>query len=135
MKKNNKKGFTLAELLIVVAIIAVLVAVAIPVFSTQLEKSRDAVTTSNLRAAYAEAMTEMISESTNTSKAYPVACKGTKADEDLSGTAKELPFTGDAIKTIAGYTSAQVVNVSFSIDADDKVTASIGSGSETPEEP
>jgi prepilin-type N-terminal cleavage/methylation domain-containing protein len=30
MKKNNK-GFTLAELLIVVAIIAVLVAIAIPV--------------------------------------------------------------------------------------------------------
>ena len=34
-KKNNKKGFTLAELLIVVAIIAVLVAIAIPVFTTQ----------------------------------------------------------------------------------------------------
>ena len=38
MKKNNK-GFTLAELLIVVAIIAVLVAIAIPVFTSQLEKS------------------------------------------------------------------------------------------------
>ena len=32
MKQTNKKGFTLAELLIVVAIIAVLVAIAIPVF-------------------------------------------------------------------------------------------------------
>ena len=31
MKKNNNKGFTLAELLIVVAIIAVLVAIAIPI--------------------------------------------------------------------------------------------------------
>ena len=41
MKKNNK-GFTLAELLIVVAIIAVLVAIAIPVFTSQLEKSREA---------------------------------------------------------------------------------------------
>ena len=60
MKKNNKKGFTLAELLIVVAIIAVLVAVAIPVFTTQLEKSRDAVSISNIRAAYAEATTELL---------------------------------------------------------------------------
>lgn len=34
MNKTNKKGFTLAELLIVVAIIAVLVAIAIPVFTT-----------------------------------------------------------------------------------------------------
>ena len=57
MKKMNKKGFTLAELLIVVAIIAVLVAIAIPVFTKQLEKSRDATTMANLRSAYAEATT------------------------------------------------------------------------------
>lgn len=60
MKKWNQKGFTLAELLIVVAIIAVLVAIAIPVFSSQLEKSRDAVSLSNLRAAYAEAAAEYL---------------------------------------------------------------------------
>ena len=53
MKKN--KGFTLAELLIVVAIIAVLVAVSIPVFTKQLERSREAVDLANLRNAYAEA--------------------------------------------------------------------------------
>ena len=57
MKRLNKKGFTLAELLIVVAIIAVLVAIAIPIFTSQLEKSRDAVTVANLRSAYAEAST------------------------------------------------------------------------------
>ncbi|MBR5341378.1 MAG: prepilin-type N-terminal cleavage/methylation domain-containing protein [Erysipelotrichaceae bacterium] len=55
MKKLNKKGFTLAELLIVVAIIAVLVAISIPIFTAQLEKARDAVSVSNIRAAYAEA--------------------------------------------------------------------------------
>ena len=55
LKKNNK-GFTLAELLIVVAIIAVLVAIAIPVFTSQLEKSRDSVTVAHVRSAYAEAM-------------------------------------------------------------------------------
>lgn len=59
MKKNNR-GFTLAELLIVVAIIAVLVAIAIPVFTSQLEKSRDAVSVSNMRAAYAEAAAEYL---------------------------------------------------------------------------
>ena len=53
MKKNNK-GFTLAELLIVVAIIAALVAIAIPIFTNQLENSREAVDASNIRAAYAE---------------------------------------------------------------------------------
>ena len=52
--KENKKGFTLAELLIVVAIIAVLVAISIPIFTSQLEKSREAVDAANIRAAYAE---------------------------------------------------------------------------------
>ena len=56
--KKSRKGFTLAELLIVVAIIAVLVAVAIPVFGSQLEKSREAADLANVRAAYAEVLTE-----------------------------------------------------------------------------
>ena len=54
-KKLNKKGFTLAELLIVVAIIAVLVAIAIPVFSGQLSKAKESADAANIRAAYAEA--------------------------------------------------------------------------------
>ena len=58
--KNNKKGFTLAELLVVVGIIAVLIAIAIPVFTSQLEKSREAVDAANIRSAYAEIMTEQL---------------------------------------------------------------------------
>ncbi len=41
-QKIHSRGFTVAELLIVVAIIAVLTAIAIPVFNKQLEKSREA---------------------------------------------------------------------------------------------
>lgn len=65
MKKNNK-GFTLAELLIVVAIIAVLVAIAIPVFTSQLEKSREATDMSNVRAAYAEVMANYLANGAQT---------------------------------------------------------------------
>ena len=61
-KKNNKKGFTLAELLIVVAIIAVLVAIAIPIFTNQLEKSREATDVANVRSAYAEVMTQYLED-------------------------------------------------------------------------
>ena len=53
--KKNKKGFTLAELLIVVAIIGVLVAISIPIFTSQLEKAREATDMANIRSAYAEA--------------------------------------------------------------------------------
>lgn len=61
--KNKCNGFTLAELLIVVAIIGVLVAVTIPVFSQQLEKSREATDLANVRSAYAELMTEVMGDS------------------------------------------------------------------------
>ena len=55
MKKlKNSKGFTLMEMLIVVAIIAVLVAIAIPTFTNQLEKAREATDMANIRSAYAE---------------------------------------------------------------------------------
>ena len=49
-KHNTSRGFTLAELLIVVAIIAVLVAVSIPIFAGQLEKSRRSVDITQARS-------------------------------------------------------------------------------------
>lgn len=55
MKRKQNKGFTLAELLIVVAIIAVLVAISIPIFHAQLRKARLATNQANGRAAFSAA--------------------------------------------------------------------------------
>lgn len=63
--KKNKKGFTLAELLIVVAIIGVLVAISIPIFTSQLEKAREATDAANIRSQYAEVMAEAITDGGN----------------------------------------------------------------------
>ena len=71
-KKLNKKGFTLAELLIVVAIIGVLVAVSIPIFTSQLEKARYATNLANCRSAKAAAVSAVLSGDTEDGKA-PVA--------------------------------------------------------------
>ena len=103
-KKLNKKGFTLAELLVVVAIIGVLVAISIPIFTSQLEKARDAVSVANLRAAYAEASTQYLTGTNSTGAAITgnsvtidnVEFKGEEASDVYSGLATELPFDGEA---------------------------------------
>ncbi|MBE5841664.1 MAG: prepilin-type N-terminal cleavage/methylation domain-containing protein [Butyrivibrio sp.] len=58
LKIRKNKGFTLAELLIVVAIIAVLVAVSIPIFTGKLEQARIATTEANIRSAKAAALAD-----------------------------------------------------------------------------
>ena len=58
--KLNRKGFTLMEMLIVIAIVAVLISVAVPVPSSQLERSREAVDLANVRSAYAQVSTEAL---------------------------------------------------------------------------
>ena len=119
MKKNNNKGFTLAELLIVVAIIAVLVAISIPIFSSQLEKARDATSVANMRSAYAEAQVSFLTESDNGNATYDSTAKTvtvdkvvikTKEANEWSGQAADLPFTAPAD---AGTTSEEKTKLVF----------------------
>ena len=49
---RNNKGFSLDELLVVVGIIAILVAISIPLLAKPLEASREAVDIHNMRSAY-----------------------------------------------------------------------------------
>ena len=64
MKKlmKNKKGFTLMEMLIVIAIIVILVAIAVPTFTSQLGKANQAANDANMRAAKAQAAATYLSD-------------------------------------------------------------------------
>ncbi len=65
-------GFTLMEMLIVVAIIAVLIAIAIPVFTAQLERSREATDGANIRNKYAELMVAVLEDPADAQDGFDV---------------------------------------------------------------
>lgn len=54
MKKNTRKGFTITELVIVIAVIAILAAVLIPTFSTLITKANKSAALQEARAYYTE---------------------------------------------------------------------------------
>ena len=54
MKKLNKKGFTITELVIVVSVIAILSAVLIPTFSGMIKKSKDSAALQDAKNAYTQ---------------------------------------------------------------------------------
>ncbi|MEG2428981.1 MAG: prepilin-type N-terminal cleavage/methylation domain-containing protein [Oscillospiraceae bacterium] len=59
--KKNKKGFTLIELVVVIAIVAVLAAVGIPAIAGQVKKSQDAAALDNAKLI-ATTASQMLSE-------------------------------------------------------------------------
>ena len=52
MKKMNKKGFTIVELVIVIAVIAILAAVMIPTFSGIVDKAKNSAALQEVKNAY-----------------------------------------------------------------------------------
>ena len=83
MKKLlNKKGFTLVEMLVVIAIIAILVAVIVPTVTSSTDKAKAASDAANLRSIKAEIGIAMLSTDSN-SVVYDATKKvvtvGTKA--------------------------------------------------------
>ena len=123
--KNTKSGFTLPELLIVVAIIAVLVAIAIPVFSAQLESSRQASDISNIRAAYAEATADALTQGGKDGVAETGIMKHTGVFDKLGeATIGNLDLkTSDADPVVKDY--SVIVTVSAK---DGSVSLGVGNG-------
>ena len=74
MKKRSKKGFTLIELIVVIAILGILALIAIPTFLGMREKANEGTVKSNLRNVQAAAV---MYATTNNIKVYNVSDSGT----------------------------------------------------------
>lgn len=112
-KKLNKKGFTLAELLIVVAIIGVLVAISIPIFTSQLKKAHLATNQANARAAYAAVVAKLLENEKTSGKATYTVSTAKVGDiaaadtENGTTTASPNDWSYDTSST-ASYKEAQL---------------------------
>ena len=98
MKKMNKKGFTLIEMLVVIAIIAVLVSIVIPVVGNSTEKAKEAADVANIRAAIAEVTTKALGD-------------GVASSKEVSMTQTAKGFANTEITSIGGFTGTDLATI------------------------
>ena len=109
-RQNGKKGFTLAELLVVVAIIAVLVAISIPIFTSQLDKAKKSTDLANVRAAKGAAVTKYLSAGdTDGAVYYYNADKGvvTETNSGITGYGKYDTHEGKIVEVTITQTAGK----------------------------
>ena len=128
MKKRSKKGFTLAELLIVVAIIGVLVAIMFPVFGAQLNKARAAAELANVRSAYSEAVANALLGGANTNLTDPAVAAVGEVTLNKADLTKALQYPDTEITVTKPDGADGTIKVeyktysgTFAVDADVKL--------------
>ena len=133
-KFTNKKGFTLMEMLIVVAIIAVLIAIAIPTFNSALNKSKAATDLANIRSGYAAAQLEAMTKTHAAETKYwlmsdgsvkegttaPTGAYETKGSSENADTSATV---GGRFTVGTGVTWGAKKTISYTVNTDSEVTA------------
>ena len=106
MKKMNKKGFTIVELVIVIAVIAILAAVMIPTFGGIIKKANKSAVQQTAASLYKQAVAM-----------------------DLSDGVQDYKDNGAAITSIENKTVTYTKEAGFSYtDATKKITAQTNDG-------
>ena len=105
---KSKKGFTLVELMIVVVIMAILVAVAVPIYSAVTKRARAKTCIANMREIVSQVTNYAMSNNINLTETFKLICNADKdgcasvtnvgaADDDLDidtfkGLFQEVPY-------------------------------------------
>ncbi len=142
MKKMNKKGFTIVELVIVIAVIAILAAVMIPTFSGLVEKANESAALQAADAKFTEDLILLEGQATNYAEYFKTedtaVVEGktyyTKAADAETYTAVETPAVADiatyyeASPCAGKFTVAADGSYTYTVEVDDVYTATFANG-------
>ena len=100
--RNNSSGFTLIELMVTIAVLAIIVGIAAPSISTQLANQRVKSTTATLANALKEAKNESLIRRQEVEASYDNTSKTIKLKVNASGGTKDeiTSYQYDAKSTI-----------------------------------
>ena len=122
MKRNTKKGFTLVELVIVIAVIAILAAVLIPTFGGIIEKAEKSAALQEARNEYAAYLMEHAGETTVLGDDEVIYVYANDYMVEIeNGAAKAV--ADDAVKGTDGYNKLNVVKTACSKNHDHQTEA------------
>ena len=113
--KMNKKGFTLIEMLVVIAVISILVAIVIPTVTTATEKAKLATDAANIRAAIATVTTDALANDGTAEKEVVLTSKG------------DFSILGEDFTGISDFSVAQISGIAqAAVKVDKKLTITWG---------
>ncbi|CAM2843365.1 pilin [Vibrio rarus] len=113
--KHSTKGFTLIELMIVVAIIGVLSAIAVPMYKDYIKKSELASATSTLRGLLTKAELFYLDNGS-----FPSNLSDINTVSSAAGTLGEIAISGDSLQFNfdSSGSSLNGASISFTRDVD-----------------
>lgn len=115
-KLKNKKGFTLMEMLIVVAIMVILVAVSIPVFTNQLNNAKKATDEANERAAKSMMLTAYMTGDITAASGATTIVRYYDADNGVLDTDKPDGYGQGGIAVGTGDNKDKVIKITLTIE-------------------
>ena len=96
---KSKKGFSLVELMIVVVIMAILVAVAVPIFNSVTGNSRAKTCIDNQRSIISTLNTALLEKAAD-SQTFTITYDGKNAAYSVADDAEDVLFNGAELKSL-----------------------------------